>query len=255
MSINNYKYYIHTFCPVIYMIPYMPPMAEFDEFGNSGDQMTRQLSCDTARLLSLFESESPESFTELSRYRMPKFFVRRILKSVIGYVLKNANMSEHPSEPAERYAEKLLATLLSRKPIFQRIFLTFGVPVCVLRGILLKLIIFVLKNMKVKNSIDPAVDRVLKIVENTTDVFVILNTYGISLYESRLAVTSIAEHIIKEITGKLSSANIEENLPKTIDEIINTTDIYNALISKGIPDSKARDIIKTTAYVSLKQVI
>lgn len=135
-----------TICPYVYMMPYIPPFSEFDdEMENKG--MLRQPPYSVALLLSRFEAQSPNSFTDLERYRMPRFFIRRIFRSIIGYVLRNITIGASLPQPVGQYAENLLNRLVSSRPMFQNVFIYFGVPVGLSRSILLNLIIFVLNNV------------------------------------------------------------------------------------------------------------
>lgn len=135
-----------TICPYVYMIPYILPFSEFDdETENEG--MPRQSPYSIALFLSRFEAQSPKSFTDLEQYRIPRFFIRRIFRSVIGYVLRNITIGAKMPLPIEQYAERLLNRMVSSHPMYQNVFTYFGVPVELSRSILLNLIIFVLNNV------------------------------------------------------------------------------------------------------------
>lgn len=134
-------------CPLVYMIPYMPPFTEYDDYRAAEEEdMMRQPPYSVARLLSLYESKSPRSFTQLERYRIPRFFIRRLFRAVIGYVLRNVNIAVPLPQPVSLYAENLLNKLVGARPMFQNVFTFFGVPVALSRSILIDLIAFVLNN-------------------------------------------------------------------------------------------------------------
>lgn len=130
-------------CPAAYIIPYTPLMEEYDD---TGDDMLRQPPFSTARILSLYETQYPQSFIQLERYRIPRFVLRRIFRTVIGYVLRYTNPIAIP-QPVSRYAEALLNRIVSARPMFQNLFTYFGVPVALSRGILLNLIMFTLNQL------------------------------------------------------------------------------------------------------------
>lgn len=133
-------------CPMAYMIPYLYPLDEFDD-GSVDDDMMRQPPYSVVSLLRLLESKSPQSFTQFEKYRVPRFFLRRIYRSFIGYILRNVNFVEPLPRPINQYAESILNKILSIRPLFENVFAFFGVPVNITRNILRNVVIFVLGNL------------------------------------------------------------------------------------------------------------
>lgn len=129
-------------CPMSYMMAYLPPFSMYDE----GDMM-RQPESSVVKLLRQFESQMSHAFTELERYRVPRFFIRRVFRAVIGYVLKVVDMTKPLPQAVNQYAVTLFNRMESAQPTFISVLTFFKVPYDVVRDTFINLIRFVLNNL------------------------------------------------------------------------------------------------------------
>jgi hypothetical protein len=238
---------------MVYMLPYMEDFDD-EDYGS----MMRQPPYSVVSLLSQYETQSPQSFTQLERYRVPRFFIRRIFRTIISFVLGSVNISRPLPQPAPVYAGALFNQLSTSRPTLINIFTYFGAPANISRNIMLNLITFVLNNLPFPGGTpggesDQVLRRIVNAVAVSTNIIRDLGRFGITEGEARAVISSIARFVIRN-SSPTPPVNIERRADELTDLLIRTANVYSNLTSRGVPAAQARTIIRTIILISLREV-